>query len=185
MTIDSSQLARLVPDVRRVVVLSLVAAGIAVLAWGWATRDQREINSRLARIQRLISKQPDESALSGLARAQEVMRYFSARPRIGLGPPMSTIEDRQELAVLILQVRSSVTSLKVSVRDKVLDLAPDHLTATMDLTADGTVTYERRTERDIREFELKWIKQDGHWVVEQARVTSTIQRPSVLQGTTP
>lgn len=173
------------PDLRRILKYSLAAAVIVVLAWGWVTRDRREINFRLARIQRLLSKEPDESALSGLARVQAALRYFSAKPEIRLGAPMSTIADREELAAVILHARSSVTRLKVSVRDKALDLAADRRSATMNLTAEGTATYDGRTERDVRELDLQWVKQDGHWVVDRARPTSSIQRPSALQGFAP
>jgi hypothetical protein len=111
---------------------------------------------------------------------QEAVRCFSSEPSIGFGGSMSAIDNREELGAVVLQARSSVTTLKVNVRDKMLRIEPDRQSAVMKLTAEGVATYEGRTERDIREFELTWIKQDKRWVIDRARTASSIHRPPDL-----
>lgn len=172
--------ARGLPEAKNLLRLSVAALVVATLAWGWVTRDQREIHGRLARIQRLLSKKADESSLSGLARVQETMRYISAEPEVSFGPRLSTLRTREEIAAVVLQARSSVTDLKVSIRDKALTIDPGRQSAVMNLTAEAVATYGGRRERDIEELELTWIKQDGRWVVDRARPASSIHRPPGL-----
>lgn len=169
------QLRRLAPYV-----LGLALA--VFLVYHWVTRDQREINRNLSRLRSLVEKSGNEGPITGLARVQEIVRFFTPNAEIALGPPVSSALDRDELAVVVHQARSSVEKIRAIVRDRKLSIDRGRRSATMELTAEGIITSHGREERDIREFRLSWTRQDGRWRIAKVELAGTIRRPPGLGG---
>ena len=156
----------------------VIAAGVAE----WLTRDQRQINSNLKQLQKLVSKAGEEKAIGGLIRAKEIAGHFAVPMNVSLGSPWPEFTDRNELAAAAHHARSMVQTLQVTIRNKTLNIAPGRQTASMDLAAEAVATIGGHTERDIRELRLIWIKQQGQWLVSRVELKETIRRPEGLGG---
>ena len=157
----------------------LIIAGAAA----WLTRDQRQINGNLNRLQKLVSKSGEEKPVGGLIRAREIAGYFASPTDVALGAPWPAFEDRRELAGAVHHARSMVQEIKVIIRNKTLDIAPDRESATMVFAAEALVTVGGQTDRDIRELRLIWIKQQEKWVISKVELKETIRRPQGLGST--
>ena len=164
---------------------AILKAGLAVLliiaaAAAWFTRDQRQINRNLHRLQQLVSKSAEEKTIGGLIRAKEITGYFAVPVNVELGPPFPGFSDRNELAAAIHHARSMTREIKVTIRNKTLDIAPDRVSAKMALAAEAVVTMGGQTDRDIREFRLTWVKEQGKWLISKVELKETIRRPQGL-----
>lgn len=156
---------------------------IIATAAAWFTRDQRQINGNLNRLQKLVSKSEDEKTIGGLLRAKEIAGYFSAPMDVALGAPWPAFTDRNELASAVHYARSMVQAIQVIIRNKTLDISPDRKSATMVFAAEAVVTVGSQTDRDIRELRLIWVKQQGEWLISKVELKETIRRPQGLGGT--
>ena len=146
----------------------------------WFTRDLRQIHGNLDRLRDLVSKSSDEQAIGGLIRAKEISGCFAVPMTVELGAPWPTFSDRDELAAAVHHARGMAKEIKVNIRNKTLKIAADRTTATMDLAAEAEVTMGRQSERDIREFRLQWVKQNGKWLIAKVEGRNTIRRPPGL-----
>ena len=163
---------------RTLFAISLIIAAAAA----WLTRDQRQINGNLKRLQKLISKSEEEKTLGGMIRAKEVAGYFSAPMDVALGAPWPAFEDRNELAAAVHYARGMVQAIKVIIRNKTLNIGPDRKSATMVFAAEAVVTVGGQVDRDIRELRLIWVKQQGKWLISKVELKETIRRPQGLEG---
>jgi hypothetical protein len=159
-------------------ILLIIAAAAA-----WLTRDLRQINGNLNRVQKLVSKSGDEKTIGGLIRAKEIAGYFAAPMDVALGEPWPAFEDRNELAAAVHYARGMMQTIKVTIRNKTLDISPDRMSATMVFAAEAVLTVGGRTDRDIRELRLIWVKQQGKWLISKVELKETIRRPQGLGGT--
>jgi hypothetical protein len=161
-----------------VLAILLIVAAAAL----WLTRDQRQINGNLHRLQKLVSKSEEEKTLGGLIRAKEVAGYFATPMDVALGAPWPAFEDRNEIAAAIHYARSTAQGIKVIIRNKTLDISPDRKSASMVLAAEAVITIGGQTDRDIRELRLIWVKQQGEWLISKVELKETIRRPQGLEG---
>jgi hypothetical protein len=164
---------------------SMLKAGLAALliiaaVAAWLTRDQRQINRNLDRLRKLVSKSAEEKTIGGLIRAKEITGYFAVPVDVELGPPFPGFNDRNELAAAIHHARSMTKEIEVTIRNKTLDIGANHTSARMALAAEALVTIGSQTDRDIREFRLTWVKQQGKWLISKVELTETIRRPQGL-----
>jgi hypothetical protein len=162
--------------------LVAILAVIAIAA-AWLTRDQRQINGNLHRLQKLVSKSEEEKTVGGLIRANEIAGYFASPMNVALGTPWPAFEDRRELASAVHYARSMAQAIKVTIRNKTLEIAPDRESATMVFAAEALVTAGGQTDRDIRELRLIWIRQQEKWVISKVELKETIRRPQGLGET--
>ncbi len=169
------------PSVRRRLAIALAAVAAVALLTAWLHWDQWRIQRRLNRFVTLVSKQEDESPLVTMARTPEIVGFFADRPQIDLGAPINAVADRDELSAIVYQVRSTVERLKITIQDRRLSVKSGG-TAVMNLTAEADFTLGGQADRDVREFEVNWVKQDGRWLMSGAKVTSSIRAPDSLKG---
>ena len=148
----------------------------------WLTRDQRQINGNLDRLQKLVSKSEDEKSLGGLIRAKEIAGFFAAPMDVALGAPWPAFEDRNDLAAAVHHARGMAQAIKVIIRNRTLSISPDRESAAMVLAAEAVVTIGSQTDMDIRELRLTWIKQQGKWLISKVELMETIRRPQGLEG---
>jgi hypothetical protein len=167
---------------KRVAPLAILLAAAVFLIWHWRTRDQREINRNLSRLQSLVAKSQEEGPITGLARAQALMRLFTPDAEVNLGVPLPLISDREELAAIVQQARASADRIQAVIRDRKLTIASNRQSAIMELTAEGIVTVHGREDRDIREFRLRWTRQEGIWLIAKVELTESIKRPPGMEG---
>lgn len=150
-------------------------AGIAVLR-----SDSRKINRKLAYLQGLVSKTQDESDFVSLARAREIALHFTVTPYVRLSGYLPVISHRRELQPVLYQYRSNLDTVSVDVYDKTLEISPDRQAATMELTAKGTARRGGETRTDVQQVQIKWVKQDGEWLVNRVEFVSSIVHPDEL-----
>jgi hypothetical protein len=161
-----------------------VLAGLLILAAAalWFTRDQRQINGNLKRLQKLVSKTEEEKTIGGLIRAKEIAGFFAVPMNVALGAPWPDFADRNDLAAAVHYARSMVRTLDVTIRNKTLKIGPDRQSATMDLAAEAVVSIGGQTDRDIRELRVIWLNQQGRWLISRVELKETIRRPQGLGG---
>lgn len=159
-------------------ILLIIAATTA-----WLTRDQRQINGTLKRLQELVSKSEEEKTVGGLVRAKEIADCFTVPMVVTLGAPWPDFTNRRDLATAVHHARSMVQTIEVIIRNKTLDISPDRKSATMVIAAEVVVCVGGQTDRDIRELRLLWVKPQGNWLISSVELKETIRRPQGLGGT--
>lgn len=165
--------------------MTALAVGAGVIIYMIATRDLRQIHGRLSRIARLVSKQQDESALTGLMRAREIMTCFSSNVVVDLGSPWQKVVESGELTAVIHHTRSSSQSIDVTVRDRTTTLERARGMAVTVATVEASFGYRGSTDRDVRVFRIFWIKNQAGWVIERVEAADSIQPPPGLRAWEP
>jgi len=159
---------------------------LPVWAWYWFShRDERLIRREIREMTALMEKEETETALAGLSRAKDITRRFVLRPMIDAPPYVSHPADRNEFAALIYHYRNAVAELRVEVLDLSVSLAADRRRATVAMVATATARRGSMEESDTREIALEWVKEERLWLVESARLTSTIRHPLSLEENVP
>ena len=163
---------------RTLLAILLIIAAAAL----WLTRDQRQINGNLNRLRKLVSKSQEEKAIGGLIRAKEISSCFATPVNVALGAPWPDFTDRDTLAATVHHGRSMAQTIQVTIRNRTLNFGPDRQSATMDLAAEAVVTASSETIRDVREYRLRWVKDQGKWLISRVEFKETIRRPGGLGG---
>jgi hypothetical protein len=161
---------------------SLAILLIIAAAAAWLARDQLQINWNLGRLRKLVAKSEDEKTIAGMIRARQIAGYFSMPMDVALGAPWPAFTDRDELATSVHYARSMAQTIKVTIRNKTLDVSADRKSATMVLAAEAVVTVGGQTDRDIRELRMTWEKQQGKWLISRVDLKETIRRPQGLEA---
>jgi hypothetical protein len=168
------------PNRRRAILAGLALVAAVAFVQVRAHRDEWAINRRLSRLCRLVEKAPDEGPLMTAARAREISLFFTRDLDLDFGAPLPSLRTRDEVAAAAHHARSSADSIEVKLRDRELSLDAARTSATMRLTAEAAVTAHGQVDRDIREFRLNWIKQDGEWLLQGLGADDSIRRPASL-----
>ena len=163
---------------RKAWLYGLVAiAAIVVVTIHQMDRDARRINKRLNQLAKTVEKTSGESHLSTLAKSQQVVGYFTPDALLRLHPVLPHQVTRRELSTVFYQVHSRVETLNFRIRDRRLEVDRPTGTADMRFTATGTAQWGARTESQIHEFHLHWVKQDREWYIDQAEIVQAIRPP--------
>ena len=170
-------------NTRQLLKLFLIGALTLGAAAAWFTRDQRQINRTVNRLRDLVSKSQEEKAIGGLIRAKEISNCFATPVDVCLGDPWPDFKDRDSLAAAVHHGRSIAQTIQVTIRNRTLNISPDHQSATMDLAAEAAVTLSGGSLQDIREFRLRWVKNEGQWLISKVELRETIRRPDELEST--
>ena len=166
----------------RLLWMTAFALGAGIVIYLVATRDLRQINGKLSRIARLVSKQPGESALTGLTRAREIMNCFSTNVIVDLGSPWQKVVERGELTAVIHHTRSSAESIDVVVRDRSTTLERARGMAVTVTTVEASVGYRGSKDRDVRIFRIFWAKGQAGWVIEKVETADSIRPPPGIRA---
>ena len=166
----------------RLLWLAVVLLGAGIVAYMIATHDLRQINGKLNRIARLVSKRPGEGPLTGLTRAREIMTCFSSNVVVDLGSPWQKVAEREELTAVIHHTRSSAESIDVTVRDRNTSVQRTNHTAVTVTTVEAAVGYRGSVDRDVRIFRIFWVKDRAGWVIERVEAADSIRPPPGLRA---
>ncbi len=164
--------------------VALLAVVMAVtLVTCMHNREERRIQRRLNALQKLVIKNQTESPLAVLLRCRQISEFFTKTSSVELGDPLPTLEGRDSLLAVMQQVYTSAESVKISVRDSSLNVEADRRHAVMNVTAAGEIAMDGQTDHQIREFQMRWIRdEDGNWRIDGVKLNETIRPPEGLDG---
>lgn len=160
--------------------MGTAAVLLCLLAGGWLylhDRDSRLIRKRFAELERTLTKQGPENQVMALARAQGVTAYLASDAVIRIDPIFPYTLHRGDIPGLAFRVRSMVDHIHFRAFDRQIELDATRTAAKMRVTIRGTVEMNGGVETQIHEFEIDWVKEDGDWVIQSARVVQGIRRP--------
>ncbi len=165
--------------------LGLLAVALALLGavgyWGyfffWLSDDERVLHGKVDELVELASKEGEETVFAGVGRARRIAEHFTEEFRLSMGRPFpdGTIT-REDLVVVVSQVRSGAGELRLSVSDRELTIEPGETTAVMELTGRGLLSYQgERWREDARRFRVEWVKVDGDWLIRQVDLIDILE----------
>lgn len=158
---------------KKSIIIGVFAALILLLAGGyfflWSDEDEKIINGNLARIIELTEKEGNEPVIVTLGNSRDILHYIARNPEVDLGAPLPLITDREDLEVVIIQVRQSLQSLTIRIVRNHLVIADDGLSAQMELEAEGDAAYSGEGGAERRRFSIGWVKEERDWVVQTVR----------------
>lgn len=158
---------------KKSILIAVTAALLVLLGGGyfffWSDEDEKIINRNLDRIVELTEKEGNEAIFVTIGQSREILRYIASQPEVDLGAPLPVITDRSELEGVIIQIRQNLQSLRIRIVRNELTIADDRQTARMELEAEGDAAYSGEAGGERRKFSIRWVKEDGDWLVQTVR----------------
>ena len=140
---------------------------------------EREIRKRLDALAEETSKPPPEGVV-GIARsAQALLDFFTPEARIDAGSPFEVLENRREFVNTYVALRHHIKNMNIDLQNPVIVLGPDRRTASASLTAIATGRYHGERLKEVREFELALVKDDGRWRLHRVTLIDAITAPTL------
>lgn len=158
-------------------IVILIVLGSTWVLWRHAHRDERIIHRQLDQLHALLEKKSDQKPLNRLVQAQRVASFFSPEATIDLRPTISYPFKKEALPPLYMQVHNQVDRLLIHVTDRRLRLDRKQGLATMRLTASASAEIRGEREYNVYEFELKWVKHEGTWLIAAVTQIQGIRPP--------
>jgi hypothetical protein len=156
------------------VVLGMLSMGLLYRYW---PSDERVIRRHLVHLAEVLSATPGENEVVHLTRAAALREYFAPDVRITLGG--QEITSRDALLGFLSRWKPPRGGFSVEFVDETVTLAEDHSTAQVALTA-KLVSKNVQTGQsavDAREVALRMAKVDRDWVITNAELRETLERP--------
>jgi len=159
----------------RVVFLAALAA---LGVWLWTIvfpSPEKIIRRRLDEVAKYASFAANESSLARLASAQSLAGCFATNAEVNLDTPEEgrfTFTGRDQIAQAALAARSAFDSLSAKFLDVDVIVAPDHQSATADLTVDASVPSQPNAI--VQEVKITLQKIGGHWLVTRVESLRTL-----------
>jgi hypothetical protein len=161
--------------------------GLVLLAWAlwtWWPSEERRIRRRLDQLAETASVPAGEPPIARLARAAQVGRFFTEDLVIDLGPASAPIRGRAALVALASRFVPPPEGARVAFVDVAVTVAPGGETATVALTATGSMVDRVSGEKvvEARELEFGLRKLEGEWLVATVKAVSPLLRPGADPG---
>ena len=156
-----------------------LALALAVLiaipiGWSWWGSDRRQIGRQVDRLQDLVSKSGNESALEGLASARAITNLFASSFEVRAEQLRFSTHDRQELIRFIHHYRSTSEAIDMRVTNTSLSLAPEHgratLVADFEFLSGGPLSSSPERYR----VQVNWLLEEGRWLIDWVNVVEII-----------
>ena len=127
------------------------------------TSDETKIKKKLSLLEHTASKDKDDGALALLSKVDNLNKLFTDDCHIKLKPPIRTVRTRSSLSAHLTAAFRMVKYIKVSFHDINVTVDAESNTAETVLTA----TAEGVEAEGIyaREVVMKWVKQEGTWLI--------------------
>jgi hypothetical protein len=156
--------------------LVLIALGV----WFWRVLfpgPETIIRKQLAQLARAASFPGNESPLAAAHHAATLAGFFSVNAEVILNVPgegAHTFTGREEIQQAALFARSHLRALTVEFLDADVTVAPDRLSATVDLTA--RVRSPREPDFYVQEMRFLLKQINGEWRIVRAETVKTLSR---------
>jgi len=159
---------------RLILLLILVALGF--LVWSFLfPNPQKVIRNRLNRVVKLASFSANDGNISRGIAIQTLGTYFSDDVEVKVDVPnyeTHTFNHREELMQAAMGARSVVSSIKADFPDIKVDLGPDNLSATADVTLRADINGEKNTV--VQELKIFLKKTNGEWLIYRIDTVRTL-----------
>ena len=158
---------------KRILLTAAACCIIAVLCIFMFKSDEAKIKKKLDLLERTASKDKDDGAYALLSKVENLTNLFTEDCYIKLEPPIRTVHTRSSLAAHFTTALRMVSYLKISFHDINITIDPEAKTAEAVLTA----TAEGPEAEGIyaREVILKWVKQEGTWLITSVEEHSPLR----------
>jgi len=160
--------------VRLILLVALVALGF----WVWTflfPNPQTVIRNRLNKVASLASFSAKDGNISRVAAIQTLGTYFNDEVEIKVDVPKYeslTFTRREELTQAAMAARSAVSAVKADFPDITVDLGPDKLSATADVTLRADINGEKNAV--IQELRIFLKKVNGDWLIYRIDTIRTL-----------
>lgn len=157
----------------KITLTAVVLAG-AFLAIIFSNRggEEGKIYRRLDDLIALVEKSGKESRLTALTNARKIAFYFTENCRVQILYWQDEIEGRDTLTGLFVQLRSTATTIDISLHGRSLTMGSNGQSAAMSLGARAKLIFPDAEENAAEEFYLDWIKENGDWRIDRISVPS-------------
>ena len=151
-------------------------AALAFLLWQWCfPSPEKLIRRRLANLAQAASYGPNQGRLATLLSVNKLLGFFTDDAEVSLeaGELDRTLTGRDQLREAALAAHSTFTSLNVAFQHLHLAVAPDRLSAQVDLLASVKVP----TDPDQQFYELRFTfhNQDRAWLIQRIESVKTLR----------
>ncbi len=164
-------------DMRILVIVALAVLAVAVFfVYRSLTRSEEgAIIRRLNKLTDVAALDGRESVLRAAARSNEIVDFFTADIQIRAQSPNVSISNRRELQQLAFQARTNLDYLSIRALRYRIEIDPDALSASMDVSLEIRVRGMNENRRDREGFTIQWVKQDGDWLIDLIERYETIR----------
>lgn len=158
----------------RIILLTALAA---VGFWAWSVffpNPEKIIKKRLGEMAKAASFSSDQGIVAKAWNASSLAEYFTPDAEVLLDVPgvQHTISGRDELMEVAMGVRRAVKSLRVTLPDIKVTLAPDKASAEVYVTGEARVPGEK--ERFLQELRLRLIKIKRVWLIKRVETVKAL-----------
>jgi hypothetical protein len=166
--------------------LLVVLAGVGYWVWTFFfPPPERIIRQRLLEVARLVSFSPKEGSIAKLANAQKLTSFFTDDLEVTIDIARNsrkTFSGRDELLQAAIGARNMISSFNVEFFDITVVVSPDKTSATVNLTANGSVAGEKDSIVQELKFSLKKI--GNNWIINRIETVKTLSQFSPInEGT--
>jgi len=156
----------------------LVAAIVGVGVWLWGVffpSPEHVIRKRLNELTQAVSFSSNEGSLAKAMNAERLTGFFSPDVEITVDVPghsQQTLHGRDEVLQAGMAARALAGSLNVEFLDVNVTLAPDKMSAVVNLTAKGRAGSEK--DLLVQELKLMMKKVKRDWLILQVETVKTL-----------
>jgi len=164
--------------VKRIFRLLLLVALAALGYWLWTVffpYPERVIRNRIEKAARLASFAQSDGNISRIAAIQQLGTFMADELELKIDIPnyeTHTFTRREELTQAAMGAKGVVQSLKIDFPDINVNLAPDKLSATADVTLRVDVNGQK--DAAVQELRIYFRKVDGNWLVYRLDTLRTL-----------
>jgi hypothetical protein len=162
--------------------MELVVLALLVVAGVWWMRgdsDERQIERRMNALVELLEKDRDTAPMLLANRSRQVRDFFTAEATLSMAPLFRPSLSYADIAPMTFYVHRNAEDVRVTVRDRVVEVAPDRQSAVLRCTVDGRVALAGETVRLLHEFRIDWQKEDDAWMIARVELVQAIRAPGM------
>ena len=151
---------------------AIAVALIALLVY--VRSDRRRVHRALDRAENLMEKAGAEDQLSAFGNTRKLVALFAPGFLVRARPYEGAITDLQQLAAVIHRYRSGATALRISDRERKLELNRELGIATLTFVADVDSDYGGSPGRASYRIRIDWVRHDGAWLIHDFELVEVL-----------
>lgn len=153
--------------------LLYVVLVLAVGFWLWSrlgTGDEARIRAQLDRLEALVEKSSDETALEAADGARQLAELFTREFQLVLEPAGARVQDAAALARPYVGLRRQAERISMDISELEIGLAEDLPLADSTFVATLSATVNGQPRRASYPVTVRWRKERGEWRMEEIHV---------------
>lgn len=153
--------------------IPLIVIGVVILlAWKfWPAGDiVRQLDRKMDELVRLASRSGSETNFVEIGVARDIQSYFAREVELVFGPPIGTVQARDEILSGILAARRMASEISVSWSQRTADVASDGQSVDYEVTITVSAQQGGETRRDRRKFKIHWVREEGDWLIQRVEL---------------